>query len=71
MQQHGSTYFTRRPQPMVMFHTKLKRMEHRATCKHIIFPYTHPQSVGWLKGKTNLNVVMLHIKLRGKKYRFT
>ena len=31
--------------------------------------FTHSPPVGWLKGKKNLNVVMLHVKLKGKKYR--
>ena len=56
-------------QNQVMLHNKLKEMEHRASCKHIFSPYTHPQTVG-LKDKNNLNVVMLHIKLRGKKYMY-
>ena len=36
-------------QNMVMLHNKLKGMEHRAPCKHIFSPYTHPQHVGWIK----------------------
>ena len=46
-----------------------KGMEHRAPCKHIFSTYTHPQPVGWIK--KILNVFMLHIKLKGKKYRLT
>ena len=34
---------------VVMLHIKLKGMEHRAPCKHIICPYTQPQPVGWIK----------------------
>ena len=34
-----------------MLHYKLKGMEHRAPCKHIFYPYTHPQPVGWIKRK--------------------
>ena len=34
-------------------------------------PYTHPQLLGWFKGKQNLNMVMLHIKFKGRKYRPT
>ena len=34
-------------------------------------PYTHPQPVGRLEGKTTLNVVMFHIKLKGMKFRLT
>ena len=33
-------------QNMVMWQIKLKRMEHKAPCKHIFSPYTHPQPVG-------------------------
>ena len=36
-------------QNMVMLHNKLKGMQHRAQCKHIFSPYTHPQPVGWIK----------------------
>ena len=82
MQQLGSKYLARRPPPppdprgqkvniqlfqnMVMLHIKLKGMEHRALCKHIFSPYTHTLNL-WvgLKGK-ELNVVVLHIKLRGQ-----
>ena len=39
----------------------LKGMEHRAPCKHILCPYTHPQLVGLIKRYKNLNVVKLHI----------
>ena len=35
-------------QNMVMLHSKLNGMEHRAPCKHIFSPYTHPQPVGWI-----------------------
>ena len=50
---------------------KLNRMEHRASCKHIFSPCTYSQPVGWFKRLKNLNAVMLHIKLSGKKYRLT
>ena len=33
-------------QNMVMWQIKLKGMEHKAPCKHIFSPYTHPQPVG-------------------------
>ena len=33
--------------------------------------YTHPQPVGLIKRKKNLNMVMLLVKLRGKNYRLT
>ena len=36
-------------QNMAMLHNKLKGMEHRAQCKHMFSPYTHPQPVGWIK----------------------
>ena len=40
-------------------------MELRAPCKHMLWPYTHPEPAGRvIKGKKNLNVVMLHIKLK-------
>ena len=87
MQQLRCKYLARRPPPppdprgqkvriqlfnyMVMLHNKLKGMRHRAPCKHIFSLYTHPQPVSWIKGKKNLNVVMLHIKLREKKYGLT
>ena len=45
-----------------MLHNKLKVMEHRAPCK------TYPQPVGWIKRYKNLNLVVLHIKFRKKKY---
>ena len=32
---------------VVLLHIKLKRMEHRASCKRIFCPYTHPQHLGW------------------------
>ena len=41
-----------------------------APCKHIFLTHTHSLWVG-LKGKQNLNMVMLHIKFKGKKYRPT
>ena len=48
------------------------KMEHSAPCMHISSPYKHPQPVGWIKRQMNiLNVVMLHIKLSGKKYGLT
>ena len=50
---------------IVMLYIKLKEMEHRVPCK-LFCPYTHPKPVVGLKGKKNLNVVMLHIKLRGR-----
>ena len=31
---------------VVMLHIKLKGMEHRAPCKYILCPYTHPCPVG-------------------------
>ena len=34
---------------VVMLHIKLKGIEHRAPCKHIFFPLTHLQPVGWTK----------------------
>ena len=86
MQQHGSKYFARRHTidtgwgqnvktffslKVVLLHIKLKGIGHRASCKHIFYPYTHPRSVG-LGQKAKLFVlivVMLHIKLKGKKYR--
>ena len=54
----------------VMLHIKLKGMELRAPCKHILCPYTHPKSLNRvIKGNIILIVVMLRIKLKGKKYR--
>ena len=55
-------------QNMVMLHNKLKEMEYRAHA----YTYYLPLNL-WveLKGKKNLCVVMLHIKLRGKKYGLT
>ena len=42
-------------------------MELKASCKYIFYPCTHPQPVGWIKRKKGiLNVVMLHIKIKGK-----
>ena len=35
-------------QNVVMLHNKLKKMEHRAPCKHVFSPYTLPQPVGWI-----------------------
>ena len=32
-----------------MLHIKLKVMEHRAPCKHIFYPWTHPQSQDGVK----------------------
>ena len=52
---------------VVMPHIKIKGMELRAPYKHMLSPYTHPQPVGWVK----MNVVMLHIKVKGKKYKPT
>ena len=41
-------------------------MEHRAQCKHIISPYTHPQPLGWGQmSKLFFLKVMLHMKLEG------
>ena len=54
-----------------LLHIKLKGIEHRTLCKHTFCPYTHPQHVGRLKGKTTLNVVMFHIKLKKIKFRLT
>ena len=59
-----------------MLHIKLKGMEHRASHKHIysvlthtLYPWGGGGGVG-SKDKNNffLNVVMLHIKLKEKKY---
>ena len=57
----------------VMLHIKLKVIELIAPCKHIVCPYTHPQHAGCIKSDKIriLNVVMLHITLKGKKYRLT
>ena len=59
-------------QNMVMLHITLKGMGHRAPCKHIFCPYKHTFKL-WvgLKGKKLLNVVSLHIKIRGKRHRLT
>ena len=46
-------------------------MELRAPCKHTFYSYTHPQPVGWVKSEKNLNMVMVHIKLKKKKCRLT
>ena len=48
-------------QNMTMLHIKLKRMTNAAICKHIFFPYIHPQPLQWGK-RSNilLNDVMLH-----------
>ena len=56
-----------------MLHIKLKLMECRAPYKHILCPYTHLDQCGWVKRSKDffLNMVMLHIKLKGKKYRPT
>ena len=50
-----------------MLHVKLKRMEHRATCKHV---FCSVPGV-WLKGQNIffLKKVMLHIKLKGMECR--
>ena len=49
-------------------------MEHRAPCKHIFCPYTHPQPLGLdQKVKTYffffLKVVILHIELNGMEHK--
>ena len=44
MDQKVKTYFFLK---VVMLHIKLKGMEHRAPCKHIFCPYTHPRPLGW------------------------
>ena len=87
MQQLGSKYLTRRPTPthltlgakrskliffrMVMLHNKVKgwSIEHHANTYSLL---THTLNL-WvgLKGKINLIVVKLHIKLREKKYGLT
>ena len=56
-----------------MLHIKLMGVERRATCKHILCPYTHPRPLGLgQKVKTFfLNVVMLNIKLKELKFRPT
>ena len=51
-----------------MLRIRFKGKELRAPRKYI-FSYTYPQHVAGLKGKTIMNEVMLHIKLRGKKYK--
>ena len=54
-----------------MLQIKLKIMEHRAPCKLIFYPYTHPQPLGLgQEVKTFfLKVVMLHIKLKEMEHR--
>ena len=48
----------------VMLHIRLKRMEHRASCKYIFCPYIHSTTNG-VEGKRKfLKVAMLHIKLK-------
>ena len=56
-----------------MLHIKLKGIERRASYMHIFCLYIHHGLVGLGQNfKTFfLNVVMLHIKLKGKKYRPT
>ena len=46
-------------------------MEQRAPCKRIFCPYTHPQPLerGQRSKHFFLNVVMLHIKLKGMEHR--
>ena len=59
MQQHGCKYFARSHTlgpgvgseghfllKVVLLHIKLKGLEHRAPCKNILCPYTHPQALG-------------------------
>ena len=54
-----------------MLHIKLKVMEHRAPCKHIVCPYTHPRPLGGIKRSKHFfsKVFMMHIKLKGMVYR--
>ena len=54
---------------VVMLHIKLKGIEHRAPCKHIIYPYVHLSGVG-SKGQNIyfLKVVMLYIKFKGMEH---
>ena len=53
-----------------MLHIKLNGKEHRWPSTYSLLTHALNLWVG-LKGKQNLNVVMLHIKLMGKKYRLT
>ena len=80
MQQHDSKYFARRPpipHPNLGgwskgLNTTFLEYGHVAYrikgkwAQSIFSPYTHPQPV-----VKNLNMVILHIKLRGKKNRLT
>ena len=34
---------------VVMLHIKLKGMEHRSPCNHMLCPNTHPRSLEWVK----------------------
>ena len=34
---------------VVMLHIKLKGLEHKTPCKHIVYHYTHPRSLGGVK----------------------
>ena len=58
---------------VVLLHIKIKWNGVYSTMQaHILSLHTHPNRWVGLKGKKqNLNVVMLHIKLKGKKYRPT
>ena len=61
MHEHGSRYFARRHTldpgggvksskhfflKVVMYHNRLKEMEHRAPCKHTSCPYIHHRPLG-------------------------
>ena len=57
---------------VVMLHIKFKGMEHRAPCKHISCPNTHPRPLGCGQNSKTFflpKVVMLHIKLKEMKHR--
>ena len=52
---------------VVMLRIKLKGMDHKAPCKNIFCPYTHPWSLGWdqkIKTYLFLKEVLLYIKLK-------
>ena len=45
----------------VMLHIKLMGMEHRAPCKQMFCPYTHPGPLGWGRKVKHLFTVSSHI----------
>ena len=57
---------------VAMLHIKFKGFELRAPSRHMFRPYTDFKSLSRvIKSNKILNVVMLHIELKKKKYRLT